>query len=158
MNLEVNYYYDEWLYKLDKTVIEKAVKLTINEVIPNMHNIELSLSLANDKFVRTLNNKYRDNNNFTNVLSFPQYDSLQDVKHSNDNVILLGDIVLAYEIIYEESKLFRKTFQEHAIHLIIHGVLHLLNFDHVNLNEEKKMKKIEIFVLSKMNIANPYVV
>ena len=89
----------------------------------------------------------------TNVLSFRQNETRFFGKSS---IIILGDIVVSLEQIYEESKKQGKQFYKHLSHMIVHSLLHLLGFDHNTKKNFEIMKKKEIFILSKMSIASPY--
>ena len=105
---------------------------------------ELAVVLANDAFVRDLNKTYRGKNKPTNVLSFPgQGDAL-------------GDIVLAHETIAREAREQGKRFKDHATHLLVHGVLHLSGLDHEADKEAEAMENMEVKILKKLDISNPY--
>jgi probable rRNA maturation factor len=104
----------------------------------------VSVVLADDKFVQDLNYQYRGKNKPTNVLSFCG---------EGDE---LGDIVLAFETIRREAKEQGKSFSAHTSHLVIHGVLHLLGFDHENSKHARKMEKKEIAILAGFGFKNPY--
>ncbi len=112
---------------------------------------ELSLVLADDAFVQKLNAQYRDKNRPTNVLSFPQ-----DNEGDCPTDFCLGDLVLAYETIMREAKEQNKSFADHLTHLLVHGVLHLLGYDHQKKEKAEEMEALEITILSKMGIADPY--
>jgi probable rRNA maturation factor len=105
---------------------------------------ELTVVLASDAFVRELNKTYRGKNKPTNVLSF------------TGERDYLGDIVLAYETIAREAKSQDKSFKHHTAHLLVHGVLHLLGFDHEKDKDAEAMEATEIKVLKKLGISNPY--
>jgi len=136
---------------------------------------ELSILLADDEFVRTLNRKYRHQDKPTNVLSFPQtavYQNAVDHNLANQNlanqgtdpaapqfgsVLPLGDIVLAYETLVREAHEQHKTFENHLAHLVAHGVLHLMGYDHEESEEEaEEMEAMERAVLARFDIADPY--
>lgn len=106
---------------------------------------ELSIVLCDDAFIKTLNHEYRGKDKATNVLSFPQ---------NEDG--LLGDIVLAYETVNKESTAQNKSFEDHMTHLIIHGLLHLMGHDHEEDHEANAMEALEIEILEKMGVKNPY--
>ena len=109
----------------------------------------VTILLSNDAEIRGLNQKYRAKNKPTNVLSFPNGDV-------EEGVCQLGDIILAYETIAAESVAQKKPLKAHLTHLVIHGVLHLLGFDHEVEAEADIMEACEIRILSRMGIANPY--
>ncbi|MEE2746058.1 MAG: rRNA maturation RNase YbeY [Pseudomonadota bacterium] len=116
---------------------------------------EISVVLSEDVFVKQLNLKYRGINKPTNVLSFPTYDPVTDCATLHH----LGDVVLAYETCRGEIKEGSNrvsSFTSHISHLIVHGVLHLLGFDHRKDEDAKKMEKLEIEILQSLGIDNPY--
>ena len=112
-------------------------------------NAEVTIVLGNDKAIKTLNSTYRGKNAPTNVLSFPNGAVEAGVKQ-------LGDIMLAFETIAREAEMQEKKFKDHVTHLTIHGVLHLLGFDHENERDAVAMERHEITILKTMGIANPY--
>ena len=103
--------------------------------------------------MKKINLKYRKKNNTTNVLSFPQNETRPIGKTS---LIVLGDIVISLEKVYEESYNQGKNFYNHLCHMTIHSLLHLLGFDHDTNKNFEIMKKKEVFILSKMSITSPY--
>lgn len=106
---------------------------------------ELSIVLADNDFIQNLNRQYRGKDKPTNVLSFPQ----DDHRH-------LGDIILAYETIIEEATAQKKSFEDHLTHLVIHGFLHLLGYDHETETEAQEMESLEIKILGDLGVKNPY--
>src|SRR5689334_13695627 len=105
---------------------------------------ELSVVLADDKFIHDLNKTFRGKNKPTNVLSFHG-----EGKH-------IGDLVLAYETIKREAKEQGKSFKAHATHLLVHGTLHLLGHDHEREKDATEMERLEIKILKKLKVNNPY--
>jgi probable rRNA maturation factor len=114
---------------------------------------EVSVVLANDVLVKSLNCEYRNSDEPTNVLSFPT--AIKETPHV-DIPILLGDIIVAYETIVNEANIEGKSLRDHFYHLIVHGMLHLLGFDHQVSADADIMEAIEVDVLQKINIENPY--
>lgn len=106
---------------------------------------EVSLVLTDDKYIQDLNKTFRHSDKPTNVLSFP-----------SDEEEELGDIILAYETIAQETFEANISPLHHVLHLIIHGFLHLLGYDHEEEKEAIKMETLEIKILKSLNIANPY--
>jgi apolipoprotein N-acyltransferase len=105
----------------------------------------VSLLLTDDAEIRALNRQYRSIDQPTNVLSFETGDAE-----------LLGDIVLSFDRVEREAAEQGKSFHDHAVHLVAHGVLHLLGHDHVKGNDARAMEALEIKILRKLGIQNPY--
>ena len=102
--------------------------------------VEVAVRLTNDAEVQTLNRDFRGKDKPTNVLSFPQVqdDLLDGLTNSDDGEILLGDIVLARETCAREAEEKAISIADHATHLIVHGTLHLVGYDHVDEGEDKR--------------------
>ncbi len=109
----------------------------------------VTIVLAEDAGVQALNRDYRGKNKPTNVLSFPNGDVEEGVRQ-------LGDIILSYDTLAVEAVAQGKLLKHHLTHLTIHGVLHLLGHDHEAEAEANRMEAIEIALLARMGIANPY--
>ena len=123
--------------------------------------VEISLRLTSDDEVHTLNRQYRQKDKPTNVLSFPmvQPDLLETVtQNSDDGEVLLGDIVLAHGVCAAEAAERGIAIETHATHLIVHGVLHLLGYDHMTDHEAEAMEAIETDALASLGIADPYLI
>jgi probable rRNA maturation factor len=113
---------------------------------------EVSVRLVDDNDIRALNARWRGLDGPTNVLSFPaaQPGSLA-------GSLLLGDIVVAYETAKREALDEGVALSDHVAHLIAHGFLHLLGFDHRDAEEAERMEGLEIRILAEVGVANPYV-
>ena len=116
---------------------------------------------CDNRQIKQLNNKFRGKNCPTNVLSFPA--SLENYETKNtltpgeaNNFHELGDIAIAFDICKKEATKSKVKFEHHVYHLIIHSVFHLLGFDHEEEENATKMEKIEVQVLAKLGISNPY--
>ena len=113
---------------------------------------EVSLLFTDDDQMRGLNGQWRDQDKPTNVLSFAANEGL-----ALENWFpMLGDIALAYETIACEAVAQGKEFHDHLTHLIIHGYLHLIGYDHETEHEAQAMEALEIKLLSQLGIADPY--
>ena len=124
-------------------------------ILKNALFIEVGVKLTNNKTVQKLNQFYRNKNKPTNVLSFSNLDVRNPILLSN-MPLLLGDIVIAYECCKKESCEENKTLQNHLIHLVIHGTLHLMGYDHINTFQENIMQSLECLILKKFSIDDPY--
>ena len=134
--------------------IHKILKEFSDEVInvTSENKILISIMFSGDKKVMELNNQFRKINKPTNVLSFPS--SINSP--TNFKNIFLGDIIFSIETIISEAKTNNKSTIDHLIHLFIHGLLHLLGYDHKTEDEARIMENLEICILNKLSIANPY--
>ena len=119
--------------------------------------VELSVTLTSDEHVRALNSQWRRKDKPTNVLSFPMVDEL-DLKKANvaGPELLLGDIILAHGVCEAEAAEKGVSVEQHATHLMVHGTLHLLGYDHHDDREAADMEAREICALERLGIANPY--
>jgi probable rRNA maturation factor len=119
--------------------------------------VEISVLLTGDDDVRRLNAQWRDKDRTTNVLSFPMIDplDLRDAKVTGPQ-LLLGDIALARGVCAAEAHDKGVSLEEHATHLVVHGTLHLLGYDHHSDDEAADMERREIRALESLGIANPY--
>jgi probable rRNA maturation factor len=111
----------------------------------------LAVLLTDDASVRRLNAQWRHIDKPTNVLSFPSPD------HQQGTVTSLGDIAIAYETTAREAKEEDKPFADHLAHLAVHGLLHLLGYDHDNDGDAEKMEGLERVILARLGIPDPYV-
>ena len=119
--------------------------------------VEISVRLTGDREVRALNAEWRGKDKPTNVLSFPMADqaALQTTNVAGPEV-LLGDIILARGICAAEAAEKGVSIDQHAAHLIVHGTLHLLGYDHHDDEEAADMEAREVRALGRLGIANPY--
>ncbi|WP_244636734.1 rRNA maturation RNase YbeY [Limoniibacter endophyticus] len=131
---------------LDATIAE--INLT-SEAQPS----ELSLVFTDDTSIHALNRDWRNKDKPTNVLSFPAF----DIAPGDTLPPLLGDIIIAYETVTREAALEEKPFEHHLTHLMVHGFLHLLGYDHETEQEAEEMEAIEVKILSRLSIPDPYV-
>jgi probable rRNA maturation factor len=139
---------------------EAAVRQTpYVEWIDDDATIEIAVRLTSDAEVHVLNKQYRGKDKPTNVLSFPmvQPDLLETVtQNSDDGEVILGDIVLAYGVCAAEALERQVSVGDHATHLIVHGVLHLLGYDHQGDAEAEAMEEMERAALRDLGLHDPY--
>lgn len=113
---------------------------------------ELSVLFTDDSHIRALNAEWRGKDKATNVLSFPAFAP----RLEGPVPPLLGDIVLAAETVKREAEAEKKPFQNHLAHLVLHGFLHLLGYDHETDGEAEEMESMERRVLARLAIPDPY--
>lgn len=115
---------------------------------------EVSILLADDAALRDLNGRYRGVDKPTNVLAFAALEG--ETPAVADGPVLLGDIAIARETVTREADAASKPVAEHLCHMVVHGMLHLLGYDHQTPAEADEMEAIEIRALASLGIANPY--
>ncbi|MCB1840151.1 MAG: rRNA maturation RNase YbeY [Alphaproteobacteria bacterium] len=140
-------------------ITEQALEKTrqhpeITEVLNGQAHSEVSITLSDNDFIQNLNKEYRGKNKPTNVLSFPLTDA--DDPAPGIELVCFGDIILAYETVKQESQDQKKSFRDHYMHLLVHGFLHLLHYDHENEDDAEIMEQLEAEILQKLDIENPY--
>ena len=120
--------------------------------------IEVAIRLTDDAEVQTLNRDYRGKDAPTNVLSFPMFDPDEIAGLANGPFpeLLLGDIVLARETCAREAHDKAITVRAHATHLIVHGILHLLGFDHISDADAEDMEGLERLIMADLGHDDPY--
>ncbi len=128
-----------------KEEISYAFEKAAETIGTDFSEMEVSVVLADDQEVQALNKTFRGKDKPTNVLSFPSEEEGE-----------LGDIILAYESIMREAQEVGISPLHHMLHLIIHGFLHLLGYDHEEEKAAHTMETMEIKILQQLNISNPY--
>lgn len=155
-----NWPHGDWEGLADRAVSSTIVATPHAPLTTTPTTIEISLRLTSDAEVHGLNRDYRGKDKPTNVLSFPmvQPDLINTLSNADDGEILLGDIVLAYETCAREATERNVPLEDHAAHLIVHGILHLLGYDHMNDAEAEAMEAIERDVMAALGLHDPYTV
>lgn len=149
----------DWEAIADRAVRQALSVSRHQHLADNPASIEVSVRLTSDAEVQTLNAGYRGKDKPTNVLSFPmiQRDLLETVtQNSDDGEVLLGDIVLAHGVCTAEAAEKGIALADHVRHLVVHGTLHLLGFDHEGEPEAEAMEAIERDALADMGVSDPY--
>jgi probable rRNA maturation factor len=116
--------------------------------------IELAISLLDDAEQRQLNRDWRGVDAPTNVLAFPAWEPGAEIPPGAP--LLLGDVVLAFETVAREADEQGKPLSDHLSHLIVHGVLHLLGYDHATEAEAVAMESLETSILASLGVPDPY--
>ena len=151
----------EWEALADRAVRAAIVASSHGDIADAGYLAEVSVRLTSDDEVQTLNREYRQKDAPTNVLSFPmvQADLLEGLSEGDDGETLLGDIVLAHGVTAREAEERGITLDAHATHLIVHGALHLLGYDHERgEGDADAMEEVERAALATLGIADPYAV
>ena len=150
---------------LNKTEIKKLIMLCLNETIDRkqlkqIRNIFININFANEEIIIKNNLKYRNKHQSTNVLSFANSKNIQETisKIKTNHILYLGDMVLCYQQLLKEAIEYNIQFKDHLYHIFIHSILHLLGYDHIVEKERIEMENLEIKILKKINIPNPYII
>ena len=131
---------------------QNQIQLWVDTTLEDLNeDTEIVVRIVDEQESAYLNEQYRQKTGPTNILSFPA-DIPKHVELS-----LLGDLVICAPVLEKEALTQNKTLADHWAHIIIHGVLHLVGYDHINDDEAKKMENKEITILNKLNIKNPYI-
>ncbi|NVK26230.1 MAG: rRNA maturation RNase YbeY [Gammaproteobacteria bacterium] len=116
---------------------------------------ELTVRIVDEAESQELNNTYRGKNKPTNVLSFPF--EVPEYLPEEMDFPLLGDLIICAQVVNREALEQNKTSEAHWAHMLLHGCLHLLGYDHIDDTEAEEMEALEIKILQKMGFANPYI-
>lgn len=162
-HLNISYEIQDWQKNLPD--IDSLITKTINiayEMSDKPKKLlgkatEISLVFSNDDDVQKINKEFRDQDKPTNVLSFPQFDMNDFENEITLEIYPLGDIIFAYETLIQESEADEnKDFKSHLTHLTIHGLLHLMGYDHEFDDEAEIMENLEIKIMKRLGYNNPY--
>jgi len=133
-----------------EALADKAVRASVAASGARLaRNVELCISFSDDASIRELNAQWRKQDKPTNVLSFPTPGALKTKP-------MLGDIVIAQETVAREALEQDKTFLDHTTHMIVHGVLHLLGYDHENDADAELMEALERRIAASLGLGDPY--
>jgi len=131
--------------------IESAVRMTCKIATNNLVTPYVCIRFAHDHIVQELNAQWRNKDSVTDVLSFP----MQEGENYNGDEPL-GDIILAMPFVLHEAQRLQHKTHAHILHLIIHGMLHLLGFDHIDDDEARSMQSLESQVMKELHLHQPY--
>ena len=145
---------------LVRTAAEAAIaESAFPQLARSQRPVELSVRLAGNDEVQALNAQWRGKDKPTNVLSFPQVEAAQLGAISEDGPeVMLGDLVLAHGVCASEATDRGIPLADHAAHLVVHGTLHLLGYDHQDDGSAEEMESREVRALARIGIADPYLV
>ncbi|WP_306117301.1 MULTISPECIES: rRNA maturation RNase YbeY [unclassified Roseitalea] len=133
-------------------LVTSALAATFDRLGADGSESELSVVFADDAAIAALNAQWRGQDKPTNVLSFPVF----AVAPGDRLPPMLGDIVLARETIAREAGIDGKSVDAHLTHLIVHGILHLLGYDHVKDSQAEQMERLERVILADLGMDDPY--
>ena len=128
--------------------LKNAADLTLQE--EKKRDSVVNLKIVGNAEMQQLNKEFRNKERATNVLSFTNDDLSKDVTKN------IGDIAISYDFVKQEAKDHGKSFSDHVIHMLVHGIYHILGYDHEDDISAEVMESKEIYILDKLKISNPY--
>ena len=128
--------------------LKNAADLTLQE--EKKRDSVVNLKIVGNAEMQKLNKEFRNKDRTTNVLSFTNDDLSKDVTKN------IGDIAISYDFVKQEAKDNGKSFSDHVIHMLVHGIYHILGYDHEDDISAEVMESKEIYILDKLKISNPY--
>ena len=112
--------------------------------------VEISLSVVSEEEIHEMNRQFRGADRVTDVLSFPQYESLEEIE--NENVTALGDVVICDAVARRQAKTYGHSYEREFVYLFVHSVLHLLGYDHMEITEKREMRAKEEDIMSYVGL------
>ena len=146
---------DSLIKQVNQYPSENSTSTWINKTLEHINsnsleNVEISIRIVDEQESSLYNKQYRQKDKPTNVLSFPA--EIPDYVENK----LLGDLLICAPVVLQEAQDQNKKNEAHWAHLIIHGTLHLLGYDHIQETEAEKMESLEINILKELGFSNPY--
>ena len=148
---------------IDEALIVACKDALLSVVLPKVDflnlnkDFSLNLALSDNQTVQALNKEFRGLDKPTNVLSFANIDDpFFETMLENENDVELGDVIVAFETLSKEADELEISLKDHFCHLWVHGMLHILGYDHIKDNERLEMEAREVEILKKLGIENPY--
>lgn len=148
----------------DETLVSSVLKEKINDAVEacikeeglSKEKLEVSISFVDDKEIQQLNAQYRNKDTVTDVLSFPQFEAIEEIDW-NMSLICLGDVVISLDKAADQASEYGHSIEREIVYLVVHSILHLLGYDHMNerdkemmrIKEEKVMKKVQLERLNR---------
>ena len=167
MKINVIFKDERWVKIPLEEIAKGALKLISDRFSVKDNNFEVSLLASNDAEIKELNKKFRGNDSSTNIISWPELETqprepghfpvqMDKLKSDSKGAIFLGNLAISFERCSTEAEEKNIFFADHMLHLLLHGYLHLIGFDHQNELDATLMEDIEIGLLSGAGIKNPY--
>ena len=148
----------DWQVLADAAVRQALLVSSHGDLATAPFTVSISINLSDNAEVQTLNAQWRGKDKPTNVLSFPMMEpaELDALANTDDGEVLLGDMILAFETCQTEAADKTIPIADHVTHLIVHGTLHLLGYDHIDDIQAEHMEGLEVKALASLGLANPY--
>lgn len=149
----MNIYFEDGQVVEDEilTTMIKAAEYCLDLEQVDKERAEISVTFVEAEEIRNLNREYRDTDKVTDVLSFPQFDDLNELPEFGE--ICLGDVVICKDRAAEQAEEFGHSFEREIIYLFTHSILHLLGYDHMEEEDKKEMRQREEAVMEHLGIS-----
>jgi probable rRNA maturation factor len=153
-DLNLNIINDDNLFVPNQSILLECFK-----AVAAKHNIidaEVNVSIVSNTEIQQINKQFRNKDKPTNIISF-EFEKPQGLP---DNIIdnFLGDILIAPDVLEREASEQNKNIDDHWQHIFIHGLLHLLGYDHIDYTQAQEMESLEIELLAELGVSNPYLI
>lgn len=148
----MNIFYDSD-FELEAALLQKMEEgavICVNQEDIDAERVEISLTLVDAEEIQQLNRDYRNVDKVTDVLSFPQYDDLNELPE--DGEIMLGDVIICRQRAEEQAEEFGHSVEREMVYLFVHSVCHLLGYDHMEDDEKDEMRAKEESVMEQINV------
>ena len=167
MIINITFKDKRWVKIPLEEIAKGALKLIIDKFLGEDNNFEISILASDDTEIRELNKNFRGNDSSTNIISWPEHeiqsnqldhnpDLVDKLKSGFERLTFLGNLAISFDRCSSEAEEKNIKFEDHVLHLLLHGCLHLIGFDHQNELDANLMEDIEIRLLSVVGIKNPY--
>lgn len=151
-----------YLSEAQVELFKKAAHTVFVEELSNLHEefeefIEISLTVVTEDEIQSINAEYRGIDKVTDVLSFPQYECVEDIEEEieyieDDMTLLLGDVVICYDKVKAQAAEFGTSEEREFVYLFVHSLLHLLGYDHMEADEKAEMRAHEENIMTIMGL------
>lgn len=148
----MNIFYDSD-FELEAALLQKMEEgavICVNQEDIDAERVEISLTLVDAEEIQQLNRDYRNVDKVTDVLSFPQYDDLNELPEEGE--IMLGDVIICRQRAEEQAEEFGHSVEREMVYLFVHSVCHLLGYDHMEDDEKAEMRAKEESVMEQINV------
>lgn len=143
----IDYIFNTTKEKIDTSEMDKIINFACKKM--NVKNPLLNIVLVNNKRIQEINKEYRNIDSVTDVISFA-FEEVNDVNY--DDIRFLGEIYISYERCCEQAQEFGHSVRRELCYLAVHGLLHLLGYDHMNEKDKKVMRTLEEEILNEYDI------
>lgn len=163
LNIDFILQFPEWQNFIDqhKNIMSDIISVCFQKASISLQNTthnNISLTFLDDDEIRHINNEWRGKDRATNVLSFPAFDTeeLENKDYLHAPMNEFGDVIIAWSYCKKEAETANIPFSEHIFHMVIHGILHILGYDHIEPQDAETMEALEIEILKQFGYENPY--